>query len=196
MKIWPFLFLVTCCAHLSDTASQKIRTVSAQAPANTLYDIVINSAIDEDTQAQFDADLKRAIKDPGVTEIKIMINSPGGSVGTGLDMIRAMKSAGKPTVCTVDGLAASMAFVIFEQCDVRKMTEASLLMGHTVSVGVQGQDRDLENVSRLLKALNRVLAHLITEKMSITVDEYEAYVANGGELWLDIDTAKGMGAID
>lgn len=194
MRLLPVLLALCCCAHTPQATIQA--QVLAPIKAVAGYDIVLNSAIDEDSAAQFEIDLNRAALNPEVKEIKVFIDSPGGSVGHGLQMIREMKAAGKPVVCTVDGLAASMAFVLFEQCDVRKMTNASMLMGHTVSVGVRGQDHDLENVQRQLKALNRVLSHLITEKMSITVSEYEAFVANGGELWLDVDTARGMGAID
>ena len=71
-------------------------------------------------------------------KITVYINSPGGSIIAGNEMISAMKSSGKHITC-VAKFAASMAFIIFQECDTRLVTRDGILMQHVASYGVRGQ---------------------------------------------------------
>lgn len=65
--------------------------------------------------------------------INLIINSPGGGVATGLQMVEAMHIAqarGVTVRCAVTNLAASMAFIILAECDERFALANSLLLFH------------------------------------------------------------------
>lgn len=133
--------------------------------------------------------------------IHLMIDSPGGSVRVGVGFIEIMRSAqesGTVILCTIPsgGMAASMAAVIFERCDVRTMERGSALMFHTVSVGgVEGNQWDMERLARYMASLNRRLAILASAKLSISLAEYEARVADN-DWWLGWEEAVAVGAAD
>lgn len=69
--------------------------------------------------------------------IDIVISSPGGSISHGLMLINAMKEVKAKGVvirCYVPTLAASMAFVIFTQCDERYALPYATLLFHSPRV--------------------------------------------------------------
>jgi ATP-dependent protease ClpP protease subunit len=74
-------------------------------------------------------------------DIFIVINSPGGSVLTGMFTLQAMKIAhqrGITIQCLVPGLAASMAFHVLSHCDKRYVFENTLLLWHPLRVFLMG----------------------------------------------------------
>jgi len=67
--------------------------------------------------------------------IYLLLDSPGGSVGYGLQFIQLMhraKSRGIVIHCIVDNQAMSMAFGILSQCSRRYAFRSSLLLWHRV----------------------------------------------------------------
>ncbi len=65
--------------------------------------------------------------------INIIINSPGGSVPAGLQLVEALhiaKARGVTVRCAVTNLAASMAFIILSECSERYALSNSLLLFH------------------------------------------------------------------
>lgn len=69
--------------------------------------------------------------------IYFVINSPGGSVYAGLQMLTAMraaKSRGVKFHCLSTLMAASMAFQIYSYCDYRYAFENTLLLFHPMRV--------------------------------------------------------------
>jgi ATP-dependent protease ClpP protease subunit len=76
-----------------------------------------------------------------VPEIRIELNTPGGSVDMMLSIMNAMDQAranGIRLVCTVTKQAASAGFLIFNHCDKRYAHELANLMWHSVSVYLVG----------------------------------------------------------
>jgi len=74
-------------------------------------------------------------------EIAILINSPGGSVMHGMilvDSIRQAQAKGVKFRCLVPVLAASMAYIIFNECNERYTFNSSLLLWHEMSVSLRG----------------------------------------------------------
>ena len=70
-------------------------------------------------------------------ELQLIINSPGGSVFAGFQVISVLKAAkekGMHLTCIVPSLAASMAFQILLQCDERHVLNESLLLWHRARV--------------------------------------------------------------
>ena len=137
--------------------------------------------------------------DGGATEVLIDINSPGGSVFAGLDIIeafRASEAKGVRTVCRVDGMAASMGALILQSCTERQMTKRSTVMFHEPEIGgVGGKSHELRRWAQTLEDLGHYLAILASARLNITVAEYEDRVRDR-ELWLSWDEALRLGAVD
>lgn len=67
-------------------------------------------------------------KDP----LYLFLNSPGGSIQSGLELIEALKGIGRP-VNTVTLFAASMAFQLVQNLDDRLILKNGVLMSHQAS---------------------------------------------------------------
>lgn len=133
-------------------------------------------------------------------EITLWIDSPGGSVDSGftfIDTMRAAQRRGVRITCVVDGMAASMAGVILEACDVRLMTRQSSLLFHTVSIGYTpgGNQWDVERLAEKLKELNKLLSIFVVGRLNISLECYEAHVKDK-DWWLGYAEALEVGAVD
>lgn len=74
-------------------------------------------------------------------DIHIVINSPGGVVYAGYQLVQAMDIArqrGVKVVCTVGVMAASMAFQLLPHCSERYAMKNTLLLFHPSRVYVRG----------------------------------------------------------
>ena len=102
------------------------------------------------------SDLKKAaIENRVKKEITIGINSPGGSVHAGLEILSEMKhlqSKGYKLKCYV-GNAYSMGFVLLAYCDERIGKYASTFMHHLTQIGY-GRPKRTKHNKKTFKALD------------------------------------------
>lgn len=75
--------------------------------------------------------------------VTIYINSVGGQVGTGIQLISAMKDCQATVRTVLDGCAFSMAGIIFLAGDERIAKDNSILMLHNYSAGIYGKGHEL-----------------------------------------------------
>lgn len=78
--------------------------------------------------------------------IELLINSPGGSVFTGMifiDAMNAAKAKGVVFKCTSVVLAASMAYSFFSNCDERYALPNTRLLFHPMSTRAEGRVQEL-----------------------------------------------------
>lgn len=123
------------------TATSMLLACSAHAeefsPRNT---VIIDQPIGRDTMAPvMDTMNKFLAAKQAPSEIKVIIDSPGGSVYTGFKFIaqmKALQAQGTVIKCYVPGLAASMAFHILVHCDERNVLQESALLWHRARVFV------------------------------------------------------------
>ncbi len=95
-------------------------------------------------------------------EITMFINSPGGSVDSGMAIYDTMRVVSNPikTVCT--GLAASMAALLFVSGNVREMLPHSRIMIHDPLIpSTGGSALKLKAVSDDLMETRRIIAEVI-----------------------------------
>lgn len=131
-----------------------------------------------------------------VKDIKLYINSPGGSVTSGLAIYDAMQYV-KPDVSTICvGMAASMGAVLLAAGAKGKrfVLPNSEVMIHQVLGGVQGQATDIKiHAERILKIkdqLNDILAkHTGKKKADVEHDTERDY-------FLEADEAVVYGLVD
>lgn len=127
--------------------------------------IFLGTAIDDGVANAVIAQLLFLESQDKTKDIKIYINSPGGSVSAGLAIYDTMQyiSPDVSTICV--GMAASMgAFLLAAGAPGKRFAlPNSEIMIHQVLGGVQGQATDIqihaERILQLKKSLNELLAH-------------------------------------
>ncbi|HCC59689.1 MAG: ATP-dependent Clp protease proteolytic subunit [Candidatus Staskawiczbacteria bacterium RIFOXYC1_FULL_37_43] len=136
-----------------------------------------------------------ASKDPK-RDIKLYINSPGGSVTAGLAIYDTMQYLKCPVSTICIGLTASMAAVILASGTKGKrfsLPNAELLL-HQVAGGMQGQAADIEitakQIVKMKEKLNSILAKHTGQPLSKVEKDTDR------DFYLSAEEAKKYGLID
>jgi len=115
----------------------------------------------------------------------ILIDSPGGSVITGAQIVSAIESAGVEvnTVCLT--ICASMAAIIHQYGTNRYMVDRSILMFHEASGGVGGTvPQMLSQLTTMNRYIQKMIAHIAT-RAGLSFKDLDSKLAS--ELWLDAE---------
>ena len=128
--------------------------------------------------------------------ITMHIDSPGGSVKSGLSMVNVMKVV-KPKIKTVNtGMAASMGSVLLGAGSkgMRAALEDSETMLHQSSGGAVGNIQDAEISMVEWRKVNEILFKLLGEYCGKTAEQVKNDASR--DLWLDAEQALSYGIID
>jgi ATP-dependent protease ClpP protease subunit len=120
------------------------------------------------TADQFIADL-RGITAPN---LRLRINSPGGSVFEGIAIANAVRSHPANVTVQVDGIAASIASVIAMAGDRIEMAPNSMLMIHDASGVCLGNASDMEEMAELLDLISDNIADAYASRAGGTRDQW------------------------
>jgi ATP-dependent Clp protease protease subunit len=141
--------------------------------------IFLGTAIDDGVANAVIAQLLFLESQDKEKDIKIYINSPGGSVSSGLAIYDTMQYIG-PNVSTICvGMAASMAAVLLAAGAPGKRFALpnSEVMIHQVLGGVSGQATDIkihaERILQMKDSLNKMLAHHTGQKVDKVQNDTE-----------------------
>ena len=132
-------------------------------------------------------------------KIIVNINSPGGFVDAGLG-IHDILAAHKAEIETnVEGLTASMATIIAQSGDTRRMSDNALFLIHQPMQGAFANVTESEQALEELKKVNDRLVKIYDKRNDISSEEEVRElmnVSNGNGKWLDADEALELGYID
>lgn len=126
--------------------------------------------------------------------LRVRINSPGGSVFEGLAIANALRAHPATVVVQVDGLAASIASVIAMAGDRLVMMPNSMLMIHEASGLCIGDATDMQQMADVLSKISDNIAGAYTAKAGGTADEWRAVMR--AETWYLPDDAVAAGLAD
>lgn len=126
--------------------------------------------------------------------ITILINSPGGSVVSGSEIIAAIESASGPvnTVCVE--LCASMAAIIHSYGTHRYMLNHSILMFHPATASVEGEVGKMNSRLTFLKRYVDKMNANIARRAGLTNQQFESLWQV--EHWVDAQDATNEGFND
>lgn len=119
--------------------------------------------------------------------ITLLINSPGGSVIDGAQIVSAMEAAKGPvnTVCVQ--ICASMAAMIHQYGTNRLMLDRSLVMFHPATGGVQGE---VDKIYSRLGAIKDYIGEMELNVAKRSGTSYDVYKNKSGiEWWLSARNA-------
>jgi ATP-dependent Clp protease protease subunit len=114
----------------------------------------------------------------------LYINSPGGSVIAGLEIInyiKSLQSREKKIICIAHN-AMSMAFVVFQYCSERYILYSSTLMQHQMSLGVKGKLYDINSRMSYLNSLETNINREQAIRLKLSLDNFTRLIQN--DWWL------------
>lgn len=126
--------------------------------------------------------------------LRVRVNSPGGSVFEGLAIANALRAHPSNVTVQVDGLAASIASVIAMAADRLVMMPNSMLMVHEASGLCIGEASDMQQMADVLDKISENIAGAYAAKAGGTADEWRAVMR--AETWYLPDDAVTAGLAD
>lgn len=129
----------------------------------------------------------------GLSEIKVRINSNGGSVLDGFGIFSAIMNAKTPINTYVDGIAASIAGIIALAGKKRFIVDFGRIMIHDPHFNKPDNEVD-EKEAEVLAGIKDSLVKIFTNNTTKTAEQISAIMAN--ESWYSAEDAQAEGFID
>src|SRR5690625_4978575 len=115
-------------------------------------------------------------------DIEVIINSGGGSVFDGSEIYTAIKEHPGNVTVKIVGVAASAASVIAMAGDKLLMSPTSQMMIHNATVVTEGDYRDMDSATNLLKNANQTAVNAY--KIKSGMEDKELLELMNKETWL------------
>lgn len=158
--------------------------------------VFIGDAIDDGVANSVVAQLLFLESQDPKKEVKVYLNTPGGSVTDGLAIYDTMQSIQCPVSTTCVGLAASMGAVLLAggTSGRRFALPNSQVLIHQVMGGAQGQAADIkitaEQILKIRDRLNKILAKHTGQGISKVEQDTDR------DYYMTADEAKAYGIVD
>lgn len=152
--------------------------------------ILIRGEIQEYNMLDAIAKLKAFEKESTKKPVYIILNSPGGSVLDGFELINTIEDLNNKnveTICIVETMAYSMAALITTYCKTAYIHKFASLMYHEASYGVQGSQSTINTRVAFTNIYLHTLNKDVAKKLNLTVEDYENKIHN--EWWLNAEEA-------
>lgn len=137
------------------------------------------------------------VKDVKCTEIELLINSFGGSMLGGFDILSPIRNCPKPIGSTIEGFACSMASVVSVSCNkgLRKMVDYGMIMIHNPYIRNSPDFEELEDGDKamIIKATESC-AKIYANATGQSIEKIKELMQ--AETWLDATEALSLGFID
>src|ERR1700740_1128087 len=158
--------------------------------------IFLGTAIDDGVANSVIAQLLFLQMEDGKKDINIYINSPGGSVTSGLAIYDTMQflTCDVNTYCI--GMAASMGAVLLAAGTKGKRYALpnSDIMIHQVSGGAQGTASDVERTVEWLFKIKKRLIHILSQHTGKS--EEQVALDSDRDYWMSAEDARAYGVVD
>ena len=129
-------------------------------------------------------------------KIDMRINSNGGSVYECIAILHAMEECQSEISAYIDGIAASMAGVIFLNAPKRYMNKYARLMTHKVKAGCHGTASQLRSAADEVESLENDLAAVMSQRTKLSLEDTRAKYITDTDRYLTAEQAKNEGLID
>lgn len=115
-------------------------------------------------------------------DIDLIINSPGGDVFEGLQLVNAIQQCEHQVTAHVEVMSASIAAVITLACDKFTIRKDDLFLLHNCWTWAVGNKEELREEADVMEKIDTVLHNIITEHCSDPEGVKEKM--NAGDYWL------------
>ncbi|XOD69500.1 MAG: ATP-dependent Clp endopeptidase proteolytic subunit ClpP [Flavobacteriales bacterium AspAUS03] len=179
------------------TEERKLNVAQMDVFSRLMMDriIFLGTAIDDQVANIVQAQLL-FLQSVDARDIRIYINSPGGSVYAGLGIYDTMQMVKPEVATTCTGMAASMAAVLL--CAGAKGNRSGLkhsrVMIHQPLGGAHGQASDIEITAREIRKLKKELYQIIAQHSGQSFEKIEK--DSDRDYWMTAEEAKIYGMVD
>lgn len=173
-----FLFFIACLFFILNCYSETLITLT---PDNM---VLLRGEVTSENINKVQKDLLDISNKLNKNDIiYLVIDSEGGSVYSGIDMINTFQLIPQK-IHTITIFAASMAFMISQHGDKRFINKKGIMMGHRASGGFSGQFEmgEVESQLNLWKQIVRDMEQDVSKRMGISLKVYKEKIQN--EMWL------------
>jgi len=120
--------------------------------------------------------------------IFIHLNTQGGDLSTGIQLINAMQTSPAHVICSLEGEAYSLGSLIFLAADEFLIHENSIMMVHNFSGGIYGKGNEqASQLEATLKWFNNLARSYYIP--FVTEEELKG-ILKGEDLWLQADDIR------
>lgn len=133
-----------------------------------------------------------------VSLLLLTLNSGGGDIDAGFELIRTIENSQVPVYCVAEHETMSEAFAILQSCQKRLSTLRAALMTHEPGMqrAIEGHAKDFLNAAESLRVVSTAHAHLCSAKMKMSFTEYLKRTENGQDFYMTAEEALKYGAVD
>lgn len=131
--------------------------------------------------------------------IHVRINSPGGEIFHGSAIVTAIRKCEADVHTWIDGVAASMAGVIWMAGKKRHMAKNAMLMIHSASGICWGNAGDMREMADTLDAFDQSLITSCADSLGMSEEDMRKKYFDGKDHWLtwnEVDAAGWLSAPD
>lgn len=167
---------------------QKVRPYAAfeQTLVSKLICYYLNGEIDDPMSY---AEMIHRIRTANATDIiEIHLNTPGGRLDTGMQIINAIETSQAHIITVLDSRAFSLGTLIFLAGDEMQVHDNCMMMFHNFSSGMQGkaneQAVELDAMTKWFEKLMKRICHPFLTHQEIT------RLLKGEDLWMDTDEIR------
>jgi ATP-dependent Clp endopeptidase proteolytic subunit ClpP len=135
--------------------------------------------------------------DPGC-DIEVVFNSPGGSIMAGValyDFLCDLRRRGHKLTVTAQGIAASMAGVLLQAGDVRRMGRESWVLIHEGSLGAQGNFGEVMDTVEWMKKVQERFLDIFVSRSKLSKSTIKKNWSRK-DWWLSSDECLKHGLVD
>lgn len=159
--------------------------------------IFLSGQVNPDTASIVIAQLLFLSSEDSKKEIKLYVNSPGGSVVDGLAIIDTMNHIKNDVSTICVGMAASMGAMILSAGAKGKrfaLKNAEILIHQPLMSGLEGQASDIEIHARQIIKMKSQLAKMLVENTGQPIAKIEKDMDR--DFYMSADEAKKYGIVD
>lgn len=139
--------------------------------------------------------MQLGITDLNQMQVNLIINSPGGSVSDGFDLIDFLTHTYGLTVNTIgSGVVASMAVPLLLCGQERKIMPHTHILIHQFRTGFMGKRQDILDLLKHLEAVHQQLVEYIASKSKLSQKQVDEIMQS--ESWFTAEDALKMGLVD
>jgi ATP-dependent Clp endopeptidase proteolytic subunit ClpP len=162
-----------------------------------IYNLLINKDIGTD-KGELSADYVRSeiskAHSQGSKEIKLIINSRGGSVYEGFSIYNDLQDAGLKITAYIHGFCGSIATLIASAASYVEMSETAQYMIHNASGGAQGTANEIKSTAEALSQIDTILAQNYAKKTKKTIEDIMSMMDK--TTYMTPQQAKELGFVD
>lgn len=139
-----------------------------------------------------DEDVKKTHVEP----IKLIINSFGGEVYSGLALIDVIDNSSTPVYTICHGSAMSMGLIIYSVGHQRVASKNATFMYHEAAYPVEGKVLHHKQELKEVERIDKICDEILLSKTKFTNEQLNKFKETQSEWYFDVNTAMEYGLVD